>query len=352
MNKKELRQLAIRIAREEGVPVALFLGLIQQESGWNPEAGSSAGARGLTQLMPGTARGLGVKNITNPVENLRGGARYLKQQLDRFGTPQLALSAYNSGPGGSESQGRVEGFSETQAYVERVMALEEQYRGMEAETEPMFTTGASAPAAQPAAPQPAMDMRPVSRSLGTESSTKALQQGLGSAIARVAGGGGEIPQSRIAPPQQPKPYTDPSTPTPPETGTTAGEPFGPDAPPVGGMNAEFLRRFKQLQAAVAKSGGSLTIYSGARDPAHQAKLYQAALVKYGSEQEARRWVAPPGKSNHDPSAGLKHGFGAGAIASDLRGDLAMAHKLAPQFGLHFPLSNEAWHIELAGSRGK
>jgi LAS superfamily LD-carboxypeptidase LdcB len=121
---------------------------------------------------------------------------------------------------------------------------------------------------------------------------------------------------------------------------------------VGGLNAEFARRFGLLQKAVKQAGGDLTIYSGGRDQQKQATLYKAALAKYGSESEARKWVAPPGKSNHDTHAGMKYGLGDGAVASDLRGDLAMAHKLAARYGLMFPLANEAWHVELAGIRGK
>src|SRR5262245_17941919 len=126
--KRLLMSEARQIAQQQGVPPALFMALIQQESGWNPEAGSSAGARGLTQLMPGTARGLGVRDVLDPVQNMRGGARYLRKMLDAFhGDPRLALSAYNSGPGGVESRGQIEHYPETQAYVRNVMALEHQY---------------------------------------------------------------------------------------------------------------------------------------------------------------------------------------------------------------------------------
>ena len=120
------QSLAAQIAAEEGVPVPLFMGMIEAESGWNPAAGSSAGAIGLGQLMPGTAAGLGV-NPHNPTQNLQGAARYLASMLKRFGSPQLALSAYNSGPAGAEAGGSVEGYSETQAYVKRVMELQKAY---------------------------------------------------------------------------------------------------------------------------------------------------------------------------------------------------------------------------------
>lgn len=116
----DLRAAARQIAEEEGVPVPLFLGLIQQESSWNPSAKSSAGAMGLTQLMPGTARGLGV-DPSDPLQNLRGGARYLGQQLRDFKDPQLALAAYNAGPGSVRRYGGIPPFRETQQYVQKVL---------------------------------------------------------------------------------------------------------------------------------------------------------------------------------------------------------------------------------------
>lgn len=103
----------------QGIPVGLFDAMIIQESRYNAAAVSPKNAFGLTQLMPDTALGLGVDRF-NASQNLSGGARYLRQQLDRFGQFHLALAAYNAGPG-SVRNGRVPPFAETRAYVDTVL---------------------------------------------------------------------------------------------------------------------------------------------------------------------------------------------------------------------------------------
>ncbi|MEZ5586258.1 MAG: PLxRFG domain-containing protein [Sedimenticolaceae bacterium] len=119
----DLRALARQIAEEEGIDPELFERQVQQESAFNPQAVSHAGAQGLAQLMPGTAEELGVIDPFDPEQNLRGGARYMRQQLDRFNNdPRLALAAYNAGPGRVQRSGldmkRLP--SETQDYVRRI----------------------------------------------------------------------------------------------------------------------------------------------------------------------------------------------------------------------------------------
>ena len=113
-------QLARDAARRHGVPENLFLRLVQQESGWNAGAVSHKGAIGLAQLMPRTARVLGV-NPRDPVDNLDGGARYLKQQYDRFRTWRLALAAYNAGPEAVERYGGIPPYRETRNYVTAIL---------------------------------------------------------------------------------------------------------------------------------------------------------------------------------------------------------------------------------------
>ncbi|MFZ5961540.1 lytic transglycosylase domain-containing protein [Thalassococcus sp. BH17M4-6] len=111
--------MARSAARKHGVPEDLFLRLVQQESNWNPTAKSHKGAMGLAQLMPGTARVLGV-NARDPQQNLEGGARYLKMQYDTFKSWRLALAAYNAGPGAVKKHGGVPPYRETKNYVKKI----------------------------------------------------------------------------------------------------------------------------------------------------------------------------------------------------------------------------------------
>ncbi|MDR5695660.1 MAG: transglycosylase SLT domain-containing protein [Armatimonadota bacterium] len=117
----KIREIAVRIAQEEGVDPALVLAVIQAESGFRVDATSFAGAMGLMQLMPETARALGVKNPYDPEANIRGGVRYLAQLIARFGRVDLALAAYNAGPGAVERFGEIPPFPETRAFVARVL---------------------------------------------------------------------------------------------------------------------------------------------------------------------------------------------------------------------------------------
>lgn len=115
----EYLDMARSAARQHSVPEDLFLRLVQQESNWNPNAKSHKGALGLAQLMPATARALGV-DPKKPRQNLEGGARYLAKQYRKFGSWKLALAAYNAGPEAVEKYGGIPPYRETQNYVKKI----------------------------------------------------------------------------------------------------------------------------------------------------------------------------------------------------------------------------------------
>jgi soluble lytic murein transglycosylase-like protein len=115
-------QALVEVAKANEISPYLLEAVVWQESRWNPAARSRAGAIGLAQLMPGTARDLGV-DPNDPLQNLSGGARYLRQQLNRFdGNVEKALAAYNAGPGRVMTAGGIPSIPETQAYVRAIVA--------------------------------------------------------------------------------------------------------------------------------------------------------------------------------------------------------------------------------------
>lgn len=117
-------------AKKYGLNPWFIASIIKQESNFNPTAGSGAGARGLMQLMPATAASLGVKNVTDPGQNVMGGTKYIKDMLVKYDwNPVLALAAYNAGPGNVGKYGGVPPFKETQDYVVKIPNNFKTYTG-------------------------------------------------------------------------------------------------------------------------------------------------------------------------------------------------------------------------------
>lgn len=238
-------QLLAETAQKYGIPVNLAAALVHQESGGRSDVVSHSGAIGWTQLMPGTAASLGV-DPHNPAQNLDGGMRYLASQYHKFGSWDLALAAYNAGPGAVAKYGGIPPYAETQAYVKNIMALAGNPRSQQLPGVPPQQGGASeAPAPQaPAAPSLDSLLQPQ----GAIPLTPPDPTAAAPSVAGVQESGGDmtqqllqqevnspIPLPNMQPPQQSSSATDSAA------GTVPAVPADPtDNPhiPVSGLNGE------------------------------------------------------------------------------------------------------------------
>ena len=122
-SNSQILDMVNNVARKHGVDEKLVQAVIKQESGFNPKAKSKVGAMGLMQLMPSTAKSLGVKDPYNPQQNVEGGVKYLKSMLKKYnGNVILALAAYNAGPNAVDKYSGVPPYKETQNYVKNILA--------------------------------------------------------------------------------------------------------------------------------------------------------------------------------------------------------------------------------------
>ncbi len=129
-SRENIEGLIEKYAQKNNLDPDFIKAVVKQESGFNPDATSKCGAMGLMQLMPNTAKGLGVTNAYDPEQNIEGGVKYLKSMLNRFNNdPKLALAAYNAGPGAVQKYGDVPPYRETQNYVKNILASYEAMKG-------------------------------------------------------------------------------------------------------------------------------------------------------------------------------------------------------------------------------
>lgn len=129
-SRENIENLIEKYAQKNNLDPDFIKAVVKQESGFNPDATSKCGAMGLMQLMPQTAKGLGVVDAYDPEQNIEGGVKYLKSMLNRFNNdPKLALAAYNAGPGAVQKYGDIPPYKETQNYVKNILASYEAIKG-------------------------------------------------------------------------------------------------------------------------------------------------------------------------------------------------------------------------------
>ena len=130
ISRSEINDLIAKYSDKNGLDEDFVKAVINQESGFNPNATSKCGAMGLMQLMPSTAEGLGVKNAYDAEQNIEGGTKYLKGLMDRSNNDKsLALAAYNAGPNAVKKYGGIPPYAETQNYVKNILSKYDKMKG-------------------------------------------------------------------------------------------------------------------------------------------------------------------------------------------------------------------------------
>ena len=129
-SREDIENLINKYAQKNNLDPDFIKAVVKQASGFNPDAKSKCGAMGLMQLMPQTAKGLGVIDAFDPEQNIDGGTRYLKSMMNRFNNdPKLALAAYNAGPAAVQKYGDIPPYRETQNYVKNILSSYEAMKG-------------------------------------------------------------------------------------------------------------------------------------------------------------------------------------------------------------------------------
>ena len=282
----QYQQWATAAAKKNGIDPGVFKSLIHHESGWNADARSPVGAIGLGQLMPSTAKGLGVDPY-DARQNLDGAARYLRSQYNRFGTYRLALAAYNAGPGAVEKYGGVPPYKETQRYVKNVLAaVPTPQQTTTSKTTPVTVGSRGAlPAPAYTAPPPAALLPSVS-SPGTDFEQLAFQN-----LSRI--GRGESPTRVLSQFVEELSTTPPKEPTYPKPGAVATPSLTNSIPAKPSTPAP---QKPGVPSAVVKPGGG---WGGSFNIAKSlAAMGFANNLKAVSEKRDRKATASGGVSDH------------------------------------------------------
>ena len=266
-------------AQQYGVPLSVAHAVVAQESGYNPNARSPVGAGGLMQLMPGTAKGLGVKNVFDPVQNVDGGMRMLGNLIHQLKSVPLALAAYNAGPGAVAKYGGVPPYPETQNYVKSIMAKAQQGGGA------LPTAGGGGGKSLPMRSPDGPNLSQLIQAAAPTDLNQSILQKLGGTAGHVAQAAqAPIPMPKELQGQGPQQEKDPYNPVPliPHTGGLDGS-----IPMVTGgknpwSNIQFAghvdfqhvnsRLLDAINKEAKKMGGTVSVISGYRSTQYNNKI--------------------------------------------------------------------------------